>query len=237
MNSEYRHPGQRHLLRTPSVLFVAAVSRAGKYPVATMIGIALTYASSRALTLVPTGNPFLCFVRTGTGFTLGMLVLATLITLGAMRGVDDPKPLPILFRAIIWSTAIGFVAAIPVVGLSSLAPEFFVLTAVDPRVMRWLNVSIVALGALWAVSAGIDTPIAWAVHARHCLSLRRSFLVANITASQIGVSGLRLRIAVLTVGTVFALIPYCSLLAVTLLSHLCLAAFENWLDDKPGTPR
>lgn len=233
MDSEHRPQGQRHLLRSLSALFVAAISRAGKYPVATIIGVALTYASSRALALIPTDTPFLWYVRIGTGFSLGLLVLALLVTLGALRGAERPKPFPVLTQAIIYSATIGFFAAIPVAGLGVLAQESLSSAAINAWAMWWLNVSIVACGGLWAVSAGIDTPIAWTVFARHRFSLRRSLLVAHSTATQIGVNSARPRVAVLTVGTLFALIPYVSLLAIPLLSHLSLAAFESWFDGDP----
>jgi hypothetical protein len=176
--------------------------------------------------MIPSEGLFWWFARTGTGFSLGMLCLATLISLGAMRESDNPDLLSILCKAAIGSAVVGFATALPMVGLASLVPEPFWLPFHNAWARWWIDVSIISLGSLCAVSAGIDILIAWAASCRYGLTFFRSSQIAFRALRKSHLTQFKGRNVLIAFSTILSVVPYALLLVIPLAFHLAMTAFE-----------
>ena len=220
---------------TLGALLIRTVSRTGQYPVATIVGIILVYLASRAVALIPAEGFYWWYLRTGTGFCLGLLCLTTLIALGAMDESNNPDLLPDLRKAAVGSAAVGFATALPIIGLASFIPEPFWLPFHDAWAGWWVDVSIISLGSMCALSAGLDILIAWAASSRYGLSFFRSSQIAFQALRKNHLTQFKSRNVLIALGTVMSVIPYASLLVVPLVFHMAMTAFEAFDAVSRGT--
>lgn len=213
-------------------LMIRSVARAGQYPIATCIGVILTYLSTRVVSLLPATSAVDWYLRLGFGFSIGMFLVGFLVALGALRGVERPTLFTHLGRAAIGSTVIGFVVAVPVVGVALLVPEWFWEPATSTWVYWWVDTFIVSCGGLWIAAISPDLLIAWPLSIKSKLPLQKSLLFTWMSFEDGHLSPFRLAASISSLGAILAFVPLISLVVVSLLFHTSMVLFESLVEER-----